>query len=54
MLSVLYLSIQFILDDRICDAARVLKESYDYPVLAAIPDLLKESKGYYYSYGKEQ
>ena len=54
LLSVLYLSIQFILDDRICDAARVLKESYDYPVLAAIPDLLKESKGYYYSYGKEQ
>ena len=53
LLSVIYLTLQFLLDDRIRDAARVLQSNYDYPVLAAIPDLLKESKGYYYSYGKE-
>ena len=53
LISAICLILQFVLDDRIRDAARVLQDSYDYPVLAAIPDLLKESKGYYYSYGKE-
>ena len=41
--------LQFILDDRIRDASTLLKESYSYPVLAVIPDLGKDSKGYYYN-----
>lgn len=52
LLSCLYVAVQFIRDDRIRDAASLLKEKYDYPILAAIPDLMGESKGYY-SYGKE-
>lgn len=52
LLSCIYVMIQFILDDRIRDAASFLKEKYDYPILSAIPDLMGESKGYY-SYGKE-
>lgn len=49
LLSVLYAGLQFILDDRIRDAAKLLKENYSYPVLAEIPDLMHESKGYYYN-----
>lgn len=48
--SCLYAGLQFILDDRIRDAANLLKENYSYPVLAVIPDLMQESKGYYYNY----
>lgn len=49
LLSVLYAGLQFILDDRIRDAAKLLKENYSYPVLAEIPDLTHESRGYYYN-----
>ena len=49
LLSCLYLMLQFVLDDRIRDAAKLLKEDYSYPVLAVIPDLAKDSKGYYYN-----
>lgn len=49
LLSSLYIMLQFILDDRIRDAAKLLKDDYSYPVLAVIPDLAKESKGYYYN-----
>ena len=49
LLSAFYLVLHFILDDRIRDAAHMLKESYPYPVLAVIPDLAAESKGYYYT-----
>ena len=48
ILACLYVSLRFILDDRIRDAARMLKEQYSYPVLAVIPDLTSSSKGYYY------
>ena len=48
ILSSLIVSLRFILDDRIRDAARMLKEQYSYPVLAVIPDLTGSSKGYYY------
>ena len=48
VLACLYVSLRFILDDRIRDAARMLKEQYSYPVLAVIPDLTSSSKGYYY------
>ena len=48
LLSGLIVSLRFILDDRIRDAARMLKEQYSYPVLAVIPDLTSSSKGYYY------
>lgn len=49
ILSGLYIMLQFVLDDRIRDATKLLKESYSYPVLAMIPDLAKDSKGYYYN-----
>lgn len=49
LLSCLYVGLQFILDDRIRDAAKLLKENYSYPVLAEIPDLMQESKRYYYN-----
>lgn len=49
LLSCVYVALRFILDDRIRDASRMLKESYPYPVLAEIPELSAESKGYYYS-----
>lgn len=50
LLSCCYIALRYILDDRIRDAARVLKEQYDYPVLAVIPDLMTSSgDGYYYS-----
>ena len=49
LLSSLYIMLQFILDDRIRDAAKLLKDDYPYPVLAVIPDLAKDSKGYYYN-----
>lgn len=49
LFSCLYVGLQFILDDRIRDAAKLLKENYSYPVLAEIPDLMHESKGYYYN-----
>ena len=48
LLACLFASLRFILDDRIRDAARMLKEQYSYPVLAVIPDLTSSSKGYYY------
>lgn len=48
LLASLYAALRFILDDRIRDAARMLKEQYSYPVLAVIPDLTSSSKGYYY------
>lgn len=48
-LVVVYVILRFVFDDRIRDAARMLKETYpSYPVLATIPDLMGESKGYYY------
>ena len=49
ILSCLYVMLQFILDDRIREASTLLKENYSYPVLAVIPDLAQESKGYYYN-----
>ena len=49
LLSCVYISLRFILDDRIRDASRMLKDTYSYPVLAVIPDLAAESKGYYYN-----
>lgn len=49
ILSCLYVMLQFILDDRIREASSLLKENYSYPVLAVIPDLAQESKGYYYN-----
>ena len=49
LLSCLYIMLQFVLDDRIRDAAKLLKDDYSYPVLAVIPDLAKDSKGYYYN-----
>lgn len=48
ILSCLFVSLRFILDDRIRGAARMLKEQFSYPVLAVIPDLTSGSKGYYY------
>ena len=45
----IYLVLRYILDDRIRDAAQMLKDTYPYPVLAVIPDLMSESKGYYYA-----
>lgn len=47
-ISALYVALRYILDDRIRDAARTLKENYPYPVLAVIPDLMTNSGGYYY------
>ena len=49
LFSCLFVALQFIFDDRIRDASKLLKESYSYPVLAVIPDLAKDSKGYYYN-----
>lgn len=49
VLSCLYLALRYIFDDRIMDAAKLLKTTYPYPVLAVIPELTAESKGYYYS-----
>ncbi len=47
VLGCIYVALRFILDDRIQNAAKMLKETYPYPVLAAIPELSAESKGYY-------
>ena len=49
LLSCVYVSLRLILDDRIRDASRMLKDTYPYPVLAVIPELSAESKGYYYN-----
>ena len=46
----LVVALQYVLDDRIRDAAAMLKDHYSYPVLAVIPDLLGESNGHYYYY----
>lgn len=48
-LSAIYVMLRFLFDDRVRDAARILKDTYSYPVLAVIPDLMSESKGYYYN-----
>jgi capsular polysaccharide biosynthesis protein len=49
MLSCVYVSLRYTLDDRIRDASRMLKDTYSFPVLAVIPELSAESKGYYYN-----
>jgi capsular polysaccharide biosynthesis protein len=49
MLGCLYVALRHILDDRIRDASRLLKDNYEHPVLAVIPDLRGSSKGYYYN-----
>ena len=53
VLSACFVVLRYLLDDRIRDAARVLKDSYSYPVLAVIPDLKSDSKGYYSSQTRE-
>ena len=51
LLSCAYVALRYLLDDRIRDAAQYVKEHYDYPILAAIPDLMTDSGDkYYYSY----
>ncbi len=49
LFSCLFWALRFIFDDRITDAAKMLKNTYPFPVLAVIPELSDESKGYYYS-----
>lgn len=50
VLSVLFVAIRYILDDRIRDASTLLKENYPYPILAAVPDLMDDShRGYYHA-----
>lgn len=45
-----YVVLRYLLDDRIRDASRFIKEHYDFPVLAVIPDLMSDTgDGYYYS-----
>ena len=48
VLSLVYVVLRYILDDKIRDASRYLKDTYSYPVLTAIPDLTSRSTGYYY------
>ena len=50
VLSSVYVVLRYLLDDRIRDASRFIKEHYDFPVLAVIPDLMADTgDGYYYS-----
>lgn len=50
MLSVIYVVLRYLLDDRIREASRFITEHYDYPVLAVIPDLMTDTgDSYYYS-----
>ncbi len=48
VISLIYVVLRYLLDDRIRDASRYLKDTYPYPVLTAIPDLTSRSTGYYY------
>ena len=48
LISVVYVVLRYLLDDKIRDASRYLKDTYPYPILTAIPDLTSRSTGYYY------
>lgn len=48
VLSLVYVVMHYILDDKIRDASHYLKDTYPYPVLTAIPDLTSRSGGYAY------
>ena len=51
LLSCVFVALRYLLDDRIRDASQFVKEHYDFPVLAVIPDLMSDSGDkYYYSY----
>lgn len=48
LIGLIYVVLQYVLDDKIRDASKFLKDNYSYPVLTMIPDLTSKSSGYYY------
>lgn len=48
LVGTLFVVLRYLMDDKIRDASRYLKDSYPFPVLTAIPDLTSKSTGYYY------